>query len=119
MSETRPHTLFLLGALTLLLELTLIRYLAGTIWNLGYFPNLVLLAVFVGMGLGFVFHRRVSEERSPAVFAAGAWSLLALVAFVHFLHPVVPGFGTGVGVVGGEIYYTASPAVASTASLWA
>jgi hypothetical protein len=119
MSGTRPHTLFLLGALTLLLELALIRYLAGTIWNLGFFPNLVLLAVFVGMGLGFVFHRRVSEERSGAVFAAGAWSLLALVAFVYFFRPMVPGFGTGVGVVGGEIYYANSPTAASTGSLWA
>jgi hypothetical protein len=119
MSEPHPRTLFLLGALTLLLELALIRFLAGTIWNLGYFPNLVLLAVFVGMGLGFVFHPRVPEERSAAVFAAGGWCLLALVAFVHFLHPVVPGFGGGMGVVGGEIYFTASPAAASTSSLWA
>src|SRR5262249_33230005 len=115
----RPSTLFLLGALTLLLELALIRYLAGTIWNLGYFPNLVLLAVFVGLGLGFVFHARVSEERSGAIFAAGAWALLLLVAFVHFMHPVVPGFGQGLGVVGGEVFYTSTRAFSNTTSLWA
>ena len=31
--------LFLCGFLILFLELVLIRYLAGNIWNLGYFPN--------------------------------------------------------------------------------
>ena len=103
----------------MLLELALIRFLAGTIWNLGYFPNLVLLAVFVGLGLGFVFHARVSEERSGPLFVAAGWSLLGLVAFVHFLHPVVPGFGEGVGVVGGEVFYTNAPAVADATSLWA
>jgi hypothetical protein len=35
--------LFSLGFLTLFLELALIRYLAGNIWNLGYVPNLVLI----------------------------------------------------------------------------
>ena len=110
--------LFVLGTLTLLLELALIRFLAGTIWNLGYFPNLVLLAVFVGLGLGFVFHSRVSEEQSGPLFVAAGWSLLGLVAFVHFLHPVVPGFGEGVGVVGGEVFYTNAPAVADATSLW-
>ena len=119
MTETRPSTLFLLGGLTLLLELALIRFLAGTIWNLGYFPNLVLLGVFVGMGLGFVFHRQVPDERSADVFAVGGWSLLALVAFAQLLHPVVPGFGYNVGVVGSEIYYTSTPTVAGAGSLWA
>ncbi len=119
MSDHRPATLFLLGALTLLLELALIRFLAGAIWNLGYFPNLVLLAVFVGMGLGFVFHQRVSEARSPVLFAAGAWALLALVLFAQFAHPVVPGFGRWGGLVGGEVYYTSSPETADRGSLWA
>ena len=46
----------------LFLELVLIRYLAGNIWNMGYFPNLVLLGVFIGMGLGFVCHQAVAES---------------------------------------------------------
>jgi hypothetical protein len=105
--------------LTLLLELALIRFLAGTIWNLGYFPNLVLLAVFVGLGLGFVFHARVPEELSAPLFVAGGWSLLALITFVHFLHPVVPGFEEDIGLVGGEVFFTSSPAAANHLSLWA
>ena len=55
--------LFFLGCATLFLELVLIRYLAGNIWNLGYFPNLVLMAVFVGMGLGFGLNRNLKEAR--------------------------------------------------------
>src|SRR5438270_363729 len=34
--------LFACGFLTLFLELVLIRYLAGNIWNLGYFTTLIL-----------------------------------------------------------------------------
>lgn len=117
MFDGRPRTLFILGSLTLLLELVLIRFLAGTIWNLGYFPNLVLLAVFVGMGLGFVFHGAVRDERSPDLFTAGAWVLLALVAFAHFARPEIPGFTAWGGIVAGEVYYSASPQTAG-GSLW-
>src|SRR6185295_15057949 len=101
--------LFLLGFLTLFLELILIRYLAGNIWNLGYFPNLVLLAVFVGMGSGFVFHQRLSQKSSAWVFQMAIILLVALVAFLYWKRPAVPGFGRGLGEVGGEIFYTATP----------
>jgi hypothetical protein len=100
--------LFLLGFLTLFLELALIRYLAAGIWNLGYFPNLVLIAVFVGMGVGFLFHRRVAEADSVGLLRAGACGVLLLVAFVHFFRPALPGFGRWAGTVGGEAFYTSS-----------
>jgi hypothetical protein len=103
--------LFSLGFLTLFLELALIRYLAGNIWNLGYFPNLVLIAVFVGMGLGFTFHHLVTRA-SPLLFQASTFLLLGLVAFVYFAHPTVPGFGAWHGDTGGELYFTATPAAA-------
>jgi len=101
--------LFLLGFLTLFLELILIRYLAGNIWNLGYFPNLVLLAVFVGMGTGFVFHHRFSPKVSAWLFQGAVILLVALVAFLYWKRPAIPGFGRGFGEVGGEIFYTATP----------
>jgi hypothetical protein len=101
--------LFLLGFLTLFLELILIRYLSGNIWNLGYFPNLVLLAVFVGMGSGFVFHHRLSPKSSDRIFQIAIFLLVALVAFLYWKRPAVPGFGRALGEVGGEIFYTATP----------
>src|SRR3990172_7430009 len=82
--------LCLLGFLTLFLELVLIRYLAGNIWNLGYFPNLVLLAVFFGMGIGFVL----------------------------YTHPVVPGLDTWNGEIAGELFFTATNTRADGGSLW-
>jgi hypothetical protein len=110
--------LFLLGFLTLFLELTLIRYLGGSVWNLSYFPNLVLMAAFVGMGMGFVFHPWVSERGSARLFGAAAFGLLALVLAISVVPPVVPGFDRWGGEIGGELYFTATPVESSAASLW-
>ena len=102
--------LFLLGFLTLFLELALIRYLAGNVWNMGYFPNLVLMGVFIGMGTGFVLHHRASEDRSRRLFFLAAFVILLLVTLVFWTHPHVPGFNKYVGKIGGEIYFTTAPA---------
>ncbi|MGA2091358.1 MAG: hypothetical protein ABSH12_07885, partial [Endomicrobiales bacterium] len=104
--SSREAKLFLLGFLTLLLELILIRYLAGSIWNLGYFPNLVLIAVFVGMGVGFVFHNFVPESISQWLYMCAPYSLLFLVMFVHATHPVIPGVNGWSNSVGGELYFS-------------
>jgi predicted membrane-bound spermidine synthase len=109
--------LFTLGFLTLFLELALIRSLAGNIWNLGFFPNLVLLAVFVGMGVGFTFHHYVPEERSPALDHGAALLLGLLAAFVTVLRPTVPGFGTWQADFGGDLYFTATPAAQAGSSV--
>lgn len=109
MNQRRPAQLFLLGFLTLFVELALIRYLPGSIWNLGYFPNLVLLAVFIGMGLGFVFHGRFRPPASSWIFSGAALLLFGLVAFVYYRRPVLPGFGQWAGDIGGELYFTNTP----------
>ena len=108
--------LFCLGYLTLFLELALIRYLSGNIWNFGYFPNLVLLSVFIGMGIGFTFHHVVPDRLAGAVFQASIWLVCALVAYVYVAHPSVPGFSTWGGDVGGDVYFTAVPRQAATQS---
>jgi hypothetical protein len=97
-----------LGFLTLFLELALIRYLAGSIWNLGYFPNLVLIAVFVGMGSGFLLHARVPEDRSPTLFLGAGVLVAALAVFVGIAHPALPGLGKFGGEIGGELFFTAA-----------
>jgi hypothetical protein len=101
--------LFLLGFATLFLELLFIRYLAGSIWNLGYFPNLVLLSVFVGMGVGFVFHDRIGERRSGHVFIGGFALAVALILFVSIMHPIVPGFSPWHYNLGGDLYFSVVP----------
>jgi predicted O-methyltransferase YrrM len=104
----RALSLFLLGFLTLFLELVLIRFLAGNIWNLGFFPNIVLMGTFVGMGTGFVSHHFLAPRTSRVVFGAAPVVLLVLTLFVTFMHPGVPGFGPDSGLVGGEVFYTAT-----------
>ena len=107
--------LFFCGFLILFLELVLIRYLAGSVWNMGFFPNLVLMAVFIGMGLGFLFHQHISEERSPWFFQASVFVLGLLVVLLYYKHPIVPGFSRWIGNLGGEVFFTMSP---HESSIW-
>src|SRR5215813_5869839 len=116
-SRRAAWTLFLLGFLTLFAELVLIRYLAGSVWNLGYFPNFVLIAVFVGTGVGFICHPFISDRVSPWLFQAAAFALLTLVVMLTFKRPIVPGFGSWEASIGGELYFTAVPAD-SAGGLW-
>ncbi|MCI0445475.1 hypothetical protein L0152_19960 [bacterium] len=102
--------LYLCGFLILFLELLLIRYLAGTVWNMGYFPNLILMAVFIGMGLGFIFHSYIPDERySQLIFQLSILMFFGLILFLYFRHPVVPGFTNWLGSLDGEVFFTASP----------
>ena len=101
--------LFFCGFLILFLELVLIRYLAGSVWNMGFFPNLVLMAVFIGMGLGFLFHQHISEEHSPWFFQASVFVLGLLVILLYYKHPTVPGFSSWIGNLGGEVFFSQSP----------
>ncbi len=108
--------LFLLGFLTLFLELVLIRYLAGNVWNLGYFPNLVLMAVFVGMGIGFTLHQRLSERASQIAFTVSACLLLVLAGVVTWAHPTVPGFGAHAAELEDELFFSRTPREADAAN---
>jgi hypothetical protein len=105
-NERPARPLFFLGFLTLFLELVLIRYLTGNIWNLGYFPNLVLLAVFLGMGVGFSIHQYFSPEESALWFRRSVFGLLALVAFASLGNPTFPGFAGNSGEFGSELFFT-------------
>src|SRR5262249_40025823 len=105
MAIQHSRQLFFLGFLTLTLELVLIRYLSGTIWNLGYFPNLVLLAVFSGMGIGFHLHQGFGSK-SSGYFRHAATVLLFLVAFATFACPRLPGFDRSSGEFAGELFFT-------------
>jgi SAM-dependent methyltransferase len=48
----------LAGSASLLMELTVIRYVPGRVRVLGYFTNFVLLAAFLGLGVGMLAARR-------------------------------------------------------------
>ena len=105
-ASSEGYKLFFLGFATLYLELIFIRYLAGNIWNLGYFPNLVLLTVFMGMGIGFIFHHFLSERISPVLFHLSYFLILILVVYVYYKHPAVPGLTAWGSESGGELFFT-------------
>jgi spermidine synthase len=111
MLEKPSSKLFFLGFLTLFLELVLIRYLSGNIWNLGYFPNLVLLAVFLGMGTGFSFHHKISDMGSKRLFPVATIILALLIAFASIGHPTFPGFDGWGANFGGDLYFTARQSI--------
>jgi len=80
--ESQRLRLFALSFLMLFLELALIRWIGSNVLYLSYFSNFVLLASFLGIGLGFL---RATAARDLFGFAPIA--LAALVAFVR-LFPV-------------------------------
>ncbi len=67
-------------------ELALIRWLAGQVRVLAYFPNVVLMAAFLGLGLGCLRARRRARAWVwPAALlatVAGAWGL-SRIAFTE------------------------------------
>jgi hypothetical protein len=69
--------LFTLAFLTLYLELALIRTAAAEVLYLGYFSNFVLIAVFLGIGLGFLLARRRVQ-----LFSLLPQALLGLLAYL-------------------------------------
>jgi len=53
--------LFLLSTAALFWELTMIRYVPGSIRVAGYFTNLVLLSTFLGLGTGTILGGRIKD----------------------------------------------------------
>lgn len=70
----------------------------------------MLIAAFVGIGIGFAFHHHVPDAASARLFHGSAALLMLLVALVTLLHPAVPGFGTQQADLGGDLYFTSAPA---------
>src|ERR1700694_1117909 len=82
MRESQRVRLIALSFLMLLLELALIRWIGSNVLYLSYFSNFILLASFLGIGLGFL---RANAARELFGFAPLARA--TLVAFVR-LFPV-------------------------------
>ena len=77
---TAPLRIFLASFLVLFLEVALIRWLPSQIRLLSYFSNFILLAAFLGIGIGALLGRM---KRS--LFPWYPALLLAVVAAVYFL----------------------------------
>ena len=62
--------LFLTSATILFVELLLIRWIPANVVYVGYFSNLILMASFLGIGLGILFGRTGMDVADPALLAA-------------------------------------------------
>ena len=80
MAATEPHNsrwiIVLAGAAALFVELAMIRYIPGQVRVLGYFTNFVLLAGFLGLGLGMVVAQRWPTARRVSFLAPFALLLM-------------------------------------------
>ncbi len=83
---TGPWRLMGASALMLFVQLALIRWAGANLVHLSYFSNLILLASFLGIGLGFLRSRR---PRDLGRFAPVA--LLVLVLFITFFPAKIEG----------------------------
>lgn len=94
-TETPPQTVGLLSArmrlvvasaLMLFVQLALIRWSGANLVHLSYFSNLILLASFLGIGLGFL---RARKPRDLGRYAPVA--VLVLIAFIFFFPARIEG----------------------------
>jgi SAM-dependent methyltransferase len=74
------------SALMLFVQLALIRWAGANLVHLSYFSNLILLASFLGIGLGFL---RARKPRDLGRYAPVA--ILVLIAFIFFFPARIEG----------------------------
>ena len=88
--------LFLCSFLILFLELALIRYIPANVRLIGYFTNLILLATFLGMGVGILLCKK-----------RGFLSSFPLLLFILII--IVGVFKTELKVSAADIIFLRSP----------
>jgi len=71
--------LFLISALSLYMELAIIRWLAGEIRILAYFKNLPLLSAFLGLSIGFALVKKGPDYRFTFPIL---WAMLVLLTLI-------------------------------------
>ena len=81
-----PWRLMAASALMLFVQLALIRWAGANLVHLSYFSNLILLASFLGIGLGFLRSRRPRDLGRYAPV-----TLLVLVLFITFFPAKIEG----------------------------
>jgi spermidine synthase len=78
--------LFALSAIALLLELALIRWLGAEIRVFAYFKNLILIACFLGFGVGFHRSRHRSRLGLSVALVVGIVALVAVPPRIGWVH---------------------------------
>ena len=85
--ELRPSILPLVAAsfITLATELVLIRWVPGQVRVIAYFPNLILIASFLGLGAGSLLRRKMPLWTWPVllIVLAAAAAAMSRIAFTQ------------------------------------
>ena len=68
--------LFLISCLSLYIELAVIRWISGEITVLSYFKNIILLAAFLGLAIGFALVGRGKDLKGSF---PGLWGLFVIL----------------------------------------
>ena len=86
--------LFLISAMSLYLELAMIRWIAGEVRVFSYFKNLTLLAAFLGLAIGFGVVDRHDVRRAYAPLLAALFLMVVGIKAASSQFPLVlPGGG--------------------------
>lgn len=82
--------IFLIGFLTLFLELTLVRWLPANMFVLTYFANTVLISAFLGLGLG---HLATFKKSDYFQYFLGCLLLVVVASYAMrsiYVHMIIP-----------------------------
>jgi spermidine synthase len=103
------YPLFLISAVSLFLELMVIRWVAGEVRLIAYFKNLPLLAAFLGLGIGFGLSAKGPNYRPAFAPLLGVFVALTLVlgrVTSPLPLPIPGGGGESVWFAGGYSVWT-------------
>lgn len=81
--------LFVISSMSLFIEVAVIRWLSAEIRVLSYYKNLVLLAAFLGLSIGFALVGRGRDYRDMFAYVWAAFILLVMVFIAGNLHDAV------------------------------
>jgi SAM-dependent methyltransferase len=76
------YRLFLISFFILFFELTLIRYIPSQIRYVGFFSNIILLASFVGIGLGTSFYKQLKPKTVFLPFSV--WGMQLAITLLQY-----------------------------------
>lgn len=78
--KNTAYGLFLISFLTLFGEMVFIRYLSSNIYLLSYYKNSMLIAMFLGLGIGFM----ISKEKRNLIELLPVAGLLLICLIIYF-----------------------------------
>nr|HPG31246.1 hypothetical protein [bacterium] len=103
--KKNAFTLFFASFIILFIELTLIRYLSSNIHLLGFFSNTVLLASFLGMGIGCLLKKRFGSSDYIFPFLIIGLIIASIIFYQKNIYLSLGGMTSKSDIFFGGIFY--------------